>query len=56
MFEDCTFTTMTQSDAAKAGTGTSTHGNSITSSDTIPPPPRGFPPIFGKWSGGTKIK
>ena len=49
MFEDCTFTTMTQSDAAKAGTGTSTHGNSLTSSDTIP---QGVT-IFGNWSAVT---
>ena len=49
MFEDCTFSTLTQSDAAKTGTGTSTHGNSLTSSDTIP---QGVT-IFGSWTAVT---
>ena len=49
MFEDCTFTTMTQSSADTTGTGTSTHGNSITNSDTIP---QGVT-IFGNWSAVT---
>ena len=49
MFEDCTFTTMTQSSANITGTGTSTHGNSLTSSDTIP---QGVT-IFGNWSAVT---
>ena len=49
MFEDCTFTTLKQSDAAKAGTDTPTHGNALTSSDTIP---QGVT-IFGNWSAVT---
>lgn len=49
MLEDCTFSTMTQSSAAIAGTGSSTHGNSVTSSDTFP---QGVT-IFGSWSAVT---
>tara|TARA_R100000654_G_scaffold5_6_gene61 strand:+ start:1806 stop:2129 length:324 start_codon:yes stop_codon:yes gene_type:complete len=49
MLEDCTFTTMTQSSAIITGTGTSTHGNSVTSSDTFP---QGVT-IFGSWSAVT---
>ncbi len=49
MLEDCTFTTMTQSSAIMTGTGTSTHGNSVTSSDTFP---QGVT-IFGNWSAVT---
>jgi len=49
MLEDCTFSTMTQSSAAIAGTGVSTHGNSVTSSDTFP---QGVT-IFGNWSAVT---
>ena len=49
MLEDCTFTTMTQSSAIITGTGTSTHGNSVTSSDTFP---QGVT-IFGNWSAVT---
>ena len=49
MLEDCTFTTMTQSSAIMTGTGTSTHGNSVASSDTFP---QGVT-IFGNWSAVT---
>ena len=49
MLEDCTFTTMTQSSAAITGTGTSTHGNSVTNSDTFP---QGVT-VFGNWSAVT---
>jgi hypothetical protein len=49
MFEDCTFTALTQTSADITGTGTSTHGNSIASSDTIP---QGVT-IFGNWSAVT---
>jgi len=49
MLEDCTFTTMTQSSAIITGTGASTHGNSVTSSDTFP---QGVT-IFGSWSAVT---
>ncbi len=49
MLEDCTFSTMTQSSAAIAGTGASTHGNSVASSDTFP---QGVT-IFGNWSAVT---
>ena len=46
MTEDTTFTTLTQTDAAYMGTGTSTHGNSITSGDAFP---AGLT-IYGRWS------
>ena len=36
MLEDTTFTTLTQSSASIAGTGTSTYGNSVANTDSFP--------------------
>jgi len=49
MLEDTTFTTLTQSEAAIAGTGTSTHGNSIANTDVFP----AGVTIYGSWSAVT---
>ena len=49
MLEDTTFTTLTQSNAAITGTGTSTHGNSIASTDIFP----AGVTIYGSWSAVT---
>jgi hypothetical protein len=49
MTEDTTFTTLTQTDAAYMGTGTSTHGNTLENTDAFP---AGLT-IYGRWSAVT---
>ena len=49
MLEDTTFTTLTQSSASIAGTGTSTYGNSVANTDSFP----AGVTIYGSWSAVT---
>ena len=49
VLEDTTFTTLPQTSAIHTGTGTSTYGNSLADSDTIP----SGVTLFGNWSAVT---
>ena len=49
MLEDTTFTLLTQTDATITGTGTSTHGASIISTDVFP----AGVTIYGSWTAVT---
>ena len=51
LLEDTTFTTLTQSSAAITGTGTSTYGNSIATTDVFP----AGVTIYGNWSAVTAL-